>query len=702
MISKNKKWALTLTPHRLAVAIKFTFIAAVVIAFYFQDIYLVFRSALSDESSFHILAIPVLLGYLLCRKRRMFSATLKQTSQSNPAAIAKNFNILAGILFCATAVLVYWFGSYTFTPIEYHMLTLPVFSAGLILILFNGQTLKQLAFPIAFLFFLMPPPTEILYSVGSTLSDLSAHASNAIVSAFGVVSTISTQYGSPIITITRFDQTVMNFSIDVACSGVYSLIGFVIFAIFIAYINRGKLWSKFVILLAGIPLVIVLNIIRITTILTIGNSFGDELALQVFHTFGATVLMFIGTLILLVATEKFLKKPKSQAPCITCSSGTLEEFCSNCGKIYKKTETRLSKIDIAKIVSIAIIVALLLSIQAPVFALTEGPAEVLTQTPSGLQPNTQNLPLPKIQGYNLSFVYRDTDFEELSGQDASLAYSYSSSNRSKLTIWVAVEIAQTTVSLHRWETCLVNYPLSKGLKPSVSELDLRDIHIQENPPITARYFAFQYHNTNRTQVVLYWYETASFNIDNQMQQKHVKISLIVYPASPGGVVQAEELLLPIAEQVNNYWQPLKTWTAIALAISQNGLGLSAVTVALLVALIVYRLILNRQEKTSLLILYKKLPTQTQQLITAVQGAQKQGNPTTEGIAQEIEKQTNTPAHSAWLKEKLNEAENTGLIKKVLVNCEDKPAYAWRSQLPSALTLGSIKKSVSKLGRHIPY
>ena len=131
------------------------------------------------------------------------------------------------------------------------MLTLPVLTAGLILILFNGQTLKQLIFPIAFLFFLTPPPTEILYSVGSTLSDLSAHASNAIANVFGIASTISAQYGSPIITITRANQTIMNFSVDVACSGVYSLIGFVIFAVFIAYISRGKLWSKPIILLLG-------------------------------------------------------------------------------------------------------------------------------------------------------------------------------------------------------------------------------------------------------------------------------------------------------------------------------------------------------------------------------------------------------------------------------------------------------------------
>ena len=261
--------ALTLNRQSLAVATKFAVIVAVVVAFYLQDLNLVFSNAISDEATYHILAIPFLFGYLLYRKRRMVSASLRQNNQNISSTLAKNFTLIVGVLLCAIAILSYWFGSYTFTPIEYHMLTLPILTAGLILILFNGQTLKQLAFPIVFLFFLTPPPTEILYSVGSTLSDLSAHASNALANAFGLASSISAQYGSPIITLTRPDQTIMSFSVDVACSGVYSLIGFFIFAVFIAYITRGKLWSKLAILAMGIPLIIGLNIIRITTILAV-------------------------------------------------------------------------------------------------------------------------------------------------------------------------------------------------------------------------------------------------------------------------------------------------------------------------------------------------------------------------------------------------------------------------------------------------
>ena len=688
--SKSDKIALALSSHRLAVATKFTVIAATIVAFYFQDLNLVFRNAVSDEATYHILAIPLIFSYLLFRKRKMANASISQKTNPSSNAFSKNFTLIAGVLLCATAILTYWFGSYTFTPLEYHMLTLPIFTAGLILIFFNLQTLRQLAFPVAFLFFLTPPPTEILYSVGSTLSDLSAHASNALANLFGIASTISAQYGSPIITVTRPDQTIMNFSVDVACSGVYSLVGFVIFAVFIAYITRGaKIWHKIFIFAAGIPLIIALNIVRITSILAIGNSYGDDMALQVFHALGATVLMFIGTLILLLATEKLVKKPKALQPCPTCKQKPQENLCVSCGKINKTHKTKITKVDIAKIASIVIAIALLLSIQAPVFALTEGPAQVLIQTPNGLQPNTEIFPLPNIEGYNLSYVYRDSSFEALSGEDASLVYAYGTSQIDKPTIWVAVELASTLGPLHRWETCLINYPISQGLTPKVTQLDLTDVQTQANPPIVGRYFAFQYSSTNQTQVVLYWYETASFNVGNQTQQKQVKLSLVAYPESDADIKKTEELLLPVAKAINDYWEPIKTWTSIALTISQNGLGLSAATTALLVLAIIYRFILFQQDKASLLTLFGKLPLKTQQLINAVHKAKKRANPTTQEITDQLNKSANTQVTLQRAFEDLESAEKYGLIKKTLVSREDEPAYVWKSQLPRRNILKSL-------------
>jgi exosortase len=667
---------------RIASALKFSLIAVVIVAVYFQDLSIVFNSALHDEATFHILAIPFLFAYLLYRKRKMISAT---TNQKNPNTIARTRHIptLIGSLLSATALILYWYGSYTFTPLEYHMFTLPFFTAGLVLILFNVQTLKQLLFPIAFLIFLAPPPVEILYSVGSSLSVLSSEASNALANLFGVSSSISNAYGNPILTITRPDQSIINFTVDVACSGIYSLIGFVIFAVFIAYITRSKIQNKLAILIMGVPLIITLNIIRITTILAIGYHYGEQLALQVFHTVGATVLMFLGTLLLLGITEKLIKKPKPQQPCPNCNPttpNTTDESCPNCGKLLRIPKTKLRRNDLAKIATIATIVGLLLLIQAPVFALTEGPAQVIIQTPTGEQGNTEIL--PQMPNYSIQYVYRDKNFEQISDQDASLIYAYTSTDKAKPTVWVGIEVAPTISSLHRWEVCLITWPLSQGNQLTVTQIDLRDTQTLSNPPITARYFAFQYQSTNSTQLVLYWYETSTFTVNGTSQQKHVKISLITYPKTPEQVPEAETQLLPFATAINNYWQPIKAWTQISLAISQNGLTLSTATTALIAATIVYWQILNTQKKHSLQILYGKLPEQDQQLLDAIRITQKTGNPTTTNIATQLQQLTKTNTPPEQLQQKLEETANTGLITKTITNNNDEPTTTWKTQLPT--------------------
>jgi len=87
----------------------------------------------------------------------------------------------------------------------------------------------------------------------------------------------------------------------------------------------------------------------------------------------------------------------------------------------------------------------------------------------------------------------------------------------------------------------------------VTQLDLRDVQILENPPILARYFAFQYTKYPETQVVLYWFETSIFMTNNTAEQKHVKISLIAYPDTPQEIAEAENQLLPFARAIVNYW-----------------------------------------------------------------------------------------------------------------------------------------------------
>jgi exosortase len=674
-----------LNNHRLTLALKFSVITFTVVALYFQDLTLVFQGALTDESTYHILAIPFIFAYLLFRKRKMILASI-QPDDSSKRGFQKYFNTIAGTLLFLVVILVYWYGSYSFTPLEFHMVTLPFMAAGLVLMFFGVQTLRQMIFPVAFLAFLTPPPSEILYSVGSALANFSAVVSNGLANVFGLHATLTSSNLGPMITILRPDGASLPFNVSVACSGIYSIVGFLIFAVFIAYITPGKLLNKLIVLLLGVPLMIMLNIVRITAILGIGFNWGEDLALEVFHNFGATALMFIGTLILLVVTEKFFKKPAAPTPCPACTPAAknpVVPFCAKCGKLFKYSQVKLAKSDVVKVVGVLLVTVVLLSVQAPVFALTQGPAQVIAQTTSGLHVNQSNSTLPAIDGYTLQYSYRDTSYEQTSGNDAAVVYCYNPVDESQLPVWVAIQIGDSSTAQHRWETCLINYPLDIGAEVNVKQFDLRDVQLQENPPITGRYFAFEYTSTQKVEVVLYWYETATFDINGTAQTKSVMMSLIMYPQSKDEIEACEAAELPVAQAITSHWEPIKTWTNVTLALSQNGLALSSVAAVVLVLLVFYYLYLSRREKQSLLTLYRKLPAQDQLLIRAVSNL---GEANSVGdVTVEYQKLSLLTVPESVVLEKLGEAARAGLIKKRLLSDRDCPVLVWRVMLPKGFS-----------------
>jgi len=680
-------WSSLVSQQLLALTIKTATVTVATLAIFFQDLTIIFNDALQAEATSHILAIPLLFVYLIYRKRAMLRTAISLESKNQPKN-TRHLPTTAGILLSITAILLYWHGSYTFIPLEYHMLALPIFVGGLTMILFNPQTLRQLAFPIALLIFLTPPPSEILYALGSTLSVMSSEASYTIVHLLGIPSTLTNEYGTPTIQITRPGGAPISFAVDIACSGIYSLIGFVVFAVFIAYIIRDKPWKKIAIFLLGFLLVCLLNITRITTILLIGYHFGEETALLLFHMLGGWILIFAGTLFLLAFAEKILHAQIFFKPSPKCSDcdpkrENSKDFCLTCGRLLRPTPIGFHKVDIAKISAIIVGIIFLLSIQAPVFALTEGPAQIIIRTPSGEQGNT--LLLPQIQGYNLAFIYRDKRFEEISRQDASLVYAYHPLDETEETIWVAVEIGSSTSKMHPWEACLITWPISIKRPVRATQLDLKDIQILQNPPIIARYFAFQWIQTNQTQVVLYWYENAQFMTNSSAaQQKMVKLSLITYPLNPQNITKAEELL-PLAEAIAQHWQPIKAWTQIALLLSQNGIRLAALTAAPLPAILILYAFQTKKQRKANAKAYQKLSETNKQLMDAILETEKATTPTLNAIATTYKNRTGQFVTEEKLLQKLSQAENSGLIKSEIANVNDEPTHIWKTQMIQTTT-----------------
>jgi exosortase len=669
-----------ITQESLAVALKITIITFTTVIVFFQDLAIIFNDALQNETTSYILVIPFLLTYLVYRKRKMIKAAIPLPSLKLFKKVP--LSEIIGALLLLASFLLYWYGSYTFTPLEYHTLTLPIYTSACILILFNTKTLRQLLFPIAFLFLLTPPPAEITYNLGALLSTISSELAYHLLKIFGFPVSLTAEYGTPVITITQQNGTVMSLAVDIACSGIHSQIGFLIFALFIAYIVRDKTWKKAAIFLLGFPLIHLLNVLRITIIGIIGYYYGKDLALNTFHLFGGWILIFFGTLILLAASEKVFKiqiLAKQTQECPECNPTVAADssFCFTCGRLQKIQFKKINTKDIAKTAALILSVFLILSIQTSVFALTKGPAEILVQTAKGEQVPTEIL--PQIPEYTLRFMYRDRAFEQTAKQEASLAYAYSPHNKTKEVVWVAVEIASTKSPLHRWEVCLITWPLSHGWQPKVNQIELSDVQLLENPPIIGRYFIFQYKASNSTQAVLYWYETSIFQTNSTSEQKHVKISLIAYPDSLEELQEVKNQLLTFAIEIANYWQPIKTWSQMALLISENGDRLIIATTALLSAVLIFHNLEKRKERKQNTIAYQKLSKANKQIINAVHQTEKTTMPTLNNISKTYDNMAGETVDKENLMQKLSEIEKIGIIKKDMANRRDEPVRIWRTE-----------------------
>jgi exosortase len=690
----------------MAVSFKAVAIIVATLAIYYQDLVIVVNDALHSDFMGYILFMPFLFGYLVYRKRKMIRASISFETCA-PRKKIFPYKEVAGVLLLLITFLTYSYGSYTFTPLEYHIFTLPVFVASCILIMFNPQTLRHLAFPLLFLFFLTPPPVQTVFQAGSALSVLSSQAAYTILKALALPVSLTAEFGNPALVIQKDVGGPLVLAVDVACSGIYSLIGFLIFAIFIASIARTKIWKKTAIFFVGLPLIYALNVLRIIIIALIGNYLGMETAMQAFHLVGGWFLISAGTLLLLAVSQKFFKiqifgtKSKTEL-CEYCNQNPQKflHYCHACGKVINPPEINLSKRDLSKMVILILSAILVINLQIPVFVLTEGPAEVRIQVLASEQITTQIL--PEMSGYTITFIHRDKTFEEVSQEDAALTYAYIPNDASEPTVWVAIEVARTRSILHPWEVCLISWPTLLGYQPEVMQVNLRDIQLLQNPPVTARYFAFQYTQTNLTQVVLYWYENMLFEIGSSLEQKHVKVGVIGFSNSTTDIFDIESRLLPFAEAIASYWQPIKKLSPVTLTIAQNGMSLMALTTSLLAVVFAYQIIKSQKEKKSNLKLYNNLALEEEKLLLqAALLASKKQNPTGNSIVACYQKLSRKPMKSEVFFGKLNEAADVGLVKRHLVCRENEPILTWSPHISFfevPLSMRQIRKLLPQMSK----
>ena len=643
---------------------------------YWQDLAILINEAVQNEAVSHIILVPLLASFLIYRKRELVKASLNMKRLKGKAEVLSSSEV-TGLAICLFAFILYWYGSYSFYPLEYHIASLITFVIGITLLLFNTKTLMALILPILFLIFLIPPPSTVTFSLGALLGNFNAQATYTLLKIAGIPIALSSKYGPPTIIINNLEQP-LEFAVDLPCSGIYSIVAFTMFAAFLMYVIHGSFTKKIALIALGFLMLPILNILRISLIVSVAYGFGEATAMTLFHILSGWLLIFIGILLILIIAEKLLHlqifgSTNKTVLFPTCDHNQkdTQDFCPKCGKFHKSRQTGLPKRFWIKITALLLASYLVtLSIQAPAFAFAQG----LTIG----NPETSTEVFPEVADYQLKFLYRDHNFEKISRQDASLLYAYISQNISNPTIYVLVGVASSITNLHSWEVCLVTWQQAHGNWPLVNVLKSKDIQIMQNPPITARYFVFE-HPDNYTQVTLYWYQKALFKTGLTIEPRYTRISLIILTKTLDNSFQLEQKLLSMGQSITTYWEPLKAQSLISL-------GIPTMQV-LLASTILFAVIIQTTQytgkwkikKTNLKI-FEKLgsPEEKQLYQTLKELSQKIRETTTQNIASAFEKATGKAVKLNDLIKMLDNLEKHGIINADLINILDEPRLVWKS------------------------
>jgi exosortase len=243
------------------------------------------RDWATDENYSHGFLIPLISAYLLWTRRHDLVAALRG---ARPAVL--------GLFLCVAALVLYILGR---AGAEFFLQrsSLVVLLLGAALWLGGWQTLQVVAFPLCYLFFMVPLPYLVYDAAAFPLKLFAAR-----------VATESLFYlGIPVFRegniIYLASQTL---EVADACSGIRSLVSLLALGVVYAYFTETVSWRRAVIVLSTVPIAIAANAFRITGTGVLAHYVGPEAAQGFFHTFSGW-LVFVAAFVLLFAVGMALK-----------------------------------------------------------------------------------------------------------------------------------------------------------------------------------------------------------------------------------------------------------------------------------------------------------------------------------------------------------------------------------------------------------
>ena len=210
--------------------------------------------------------IPLIAGLLVWWKRKeLLAATV------TPAPW--------GIAVVAVAVGFYYIGVKAVQP-RVVVFSFVLLLYGLALALGGREVFRHLFFPISFLL-LMIPLNFLDEMVGFPLRQLVASTATVLLNWFGIE---AVRVGTGIY------SRVFQFDVADPCSGIRSLMALTTVTAAYAYVTQRVQWKRWVLFLSAMPLAVLGNLARVTSIALVAQVYGQKIASKAYHEYSGYIV----------------------------------------------------------------------------------------------------------------------------------------------------------------------------------------------------------------------------------------------------------------------------------------------------------------------------------------------------------------------------------------------------------------------------
>ncbi|MED5263154.1 MAG: exosortase/archaeosortase family protein [Myxococcota bacterium] len=165
---------------------------------------------------------------------------------------------------------------------------------GLVLLLFGRQVFRVLAFPLLFLFLMVPLPQSLVNTIAFPLQLLAAQMAVSALHLLGIPALLE----GNIIHLAHSELFVAQ-----ACSGLRSLMALITLGVVFAYFLERGIVRRAIIIASTIPIAILVNALRVALTAILAHHYGSTVATGAIHDYQGLIMFGFAFLLLLAETN---------------------------------------------------------------------------------------------------------------------------------------------------------------------------------------------------------------------------------------------------------------------------------------------------------------------------------------------------------------------------------------------------------------